>query len=141
MADYATLPLINIKPVTQHTLFVCTLCRLPAAPQSPESELSGGQRLLNQLNISFADQEQIQIQPVRCMGVCNRSCVVAFAAPNKLTFVVSELTPASVPELQAFSQQYISQHNGNVPFKQRPEAIKQGIVAVLPALPAPNANP
>ena len=122
--------------MTQHTLFVCTLCRLPDAPQSPEAP-SGGQRLLNQLNADLSDPA-IQIQPVRCMGVCSRSCVVAFAAPNKLTFVLSGLTPASVPELQEFSQQYISQHNGNVPFKQRPEAVKQGIVAVLPALPMPS---
>jgi predicted metal-binding protein len=126
----------------QHRLLVCTLCRLTSTSgaESGKTELSGGQRLLNQLSERFADSncpehEQIQIQPVRCMAVCNRSCVVAFAAPHKLTFIVSELTPESVPELEEFSQQYISQHDGNVPFKQRPAAIRNGIVAVLPAPP------
>jgi len=131
----------------QHTLLVCTLCRISAASEggaeTSKTELSGGQRLLNRLSECFSDSDcpehtQIQIQPVRCMAVCSRSCVVAFAAPSKLTFIVSELTPESVPELQEFSQHYISQHNGNVPFKQRPEAIRRGIVAILPALPIPH---
>lgn len=132
--------------MAQHTLFVCTICRLPQATgpanaADPSSEISGGQLLLNQLHECFAGQEQIQIQPVRCMGVCSRSCVVALAAPGKLTFILSELTPASVPELQEFSQQYISQHGGNVPFKQRPIAVRQGMVAVLPALPVAQGIP
>jgi predicted metal-binding protein len=122
----------------QHTLFVCTLCRLPAGSGnissngSASADLSDGQHLFNQLSESLAAEPQIQIQPVRCMGVCSRSCVVAFAAAQKLTFIFSELRSQSVPELQQFSQQYMSQETGNVPYKQRPAALRSGLVAVLP---------
>jgi predicted metal-binding protein len=67
------------------------------------------------------------------MGSCNRSCVAAFAAPGKLTFVLNHLSPQSVPDLLQFSQQYIAANNGNVPYKDRSTTIKQGLMVVLPS--------
>ncbi|OLP18304.1 hypothetical protein BST81_11300 [Leptolyngbya sp. 'hensonii'] len=132
--------------MTQHTLFVCVLCRLPETASSasfpanrPSVELSGGECLFNQLQAGLATcdwRDQIQLQPVRCMGACSRSCVVAFAAPQKLTFILSELTPnQSVPELLQFTGQYVDCAEGKVPYKERPEAVRKGIYAVLPPLP------
>lgn len=126
--------------MTQHTLFVCILCR-SQQPAQTQAELHVGQSLFDRLNeeLAICDwRESIHLQPVRCMGACSRSCVVAFAAPAKLTFVLSELSPThSVSELLQFSQQYITCTEGKVPYKERPEAVKQGIHAVLPPLPIP----
>jgi predicted metal-binding protein len=122
----------------QHTLFVCVLCRFSELDRE-ESGLSAGQSLFDQLNQGLAGcdwREAIALQPVRCLGACSRSCVVAFAAPTKLTFILSELSPTqSVPELLKFSSQYIACSGGKVPYKERPEAVKRGIHAVLPSLP------
>jgi len=122
--------------MTQHTLFVCVLCRFSETEQ--KTDLSAGQALLNQLTEELERctwREALRLQPVRCMGACSRSCVVAFAAPTKLTFILNELSPTlSVPELLQFGQQYITCDEGKVPYKERPEAVKKGIHAVLPPL-------
>lgn len=124
----------------QHTLFVCTLCR-SQQPVQTQSELHVGQALFDRLTEELAVcdwRDSIQLQPVRCMGACSRSCVVAFAAPAKLTFILSELSPThSVSELLQFSQQYIACDQGKVPYQERPAAVKKGIHAVLPPLPVP----
>ncbi|MBD2463699.1 DUF1636 domain-containing protein [Oscillatoria sp. FACHB-1407] len=125
--------------MTQHTLFVCVLCRPSEVNQNPHEAIAG-QSLFNHLSEGLEScewRESIHLQPVRCMGACSRSCVVTFAAPGKLTFVLSELSPTkSVPELLKFSEQYIACADGKVPYKERPEAVKKGIHAVLPALPS-----
>lgn len=123
--------------MTQHTLFVCVLCRSSKIdPQ--QTDLSAGQSLFERLSEELAAShgcEAIHLQPVRCMGTCDRSCVVAFTAPNKLTFILSQLSPIdSVPELLQFSEQYVACSDGKVPYKERPEAVKKGIHAVLPPL-------
>lgn len=124
--------------MTQHTLFVCVLCRFPESDQN-QPGLSAGQSLFDQLSAGLAGcdwREAIHLQPVRCLGACSRSCVVAFAAPTKLTFILNELAPTrSVPELLQFSGQYVACSEGKVPYKERPEVAKKGIHAVLPPLP------
>jgi len=123
--------------VRQETLFVCILCRF-SQPEPIHDDLSGGQLLFNQLQDQLeisGNAEHIKLQPVRCMGACDRSCVVSFAAPNKLTFVLSQLSPTdAVPDLLEFSHQYIACSDGKVPYKERPTTIKQNIHAVLPSV-------
>ncbi len=124
--------------MTQHILFVCVLCRLSESDQN-QSGLSAGQSLFDQLSEGLVGsdwREAIALQPVRCLGACSRACVVAFAAPTKLTFILSELSPThSVPELLQFSGQYVACAEGKVPYKERPDVAKKGIHAVLPPLP------
>ncbi|NJM64777.1 MAG: DUF1636 domain-containing protein [Leptolyngbyaceae cyanobacterium CRU_2_3] len=124
--------------MTQHTLFVCVLCRF-SKTDGNQAELSAGQSLFDRLSAGLAPDsicENIHLHPVRCLGACSHACVVAFAAPNKLTFILSNLSPTdSVPELLQFSGQYVAYADGKVPHKERPDAVKQGIHAVLPHLP------
>ncbi len=124
--------------MTQETLFVCTLCRF-SQPEPDQEELSSGQLLFNRLQAKLEiseDIDSIHLHPVRCMGACDRACVVGFTAPNKLTFILSQLSPTdSVPDLLEFSRQYIIAADGKVPYKDRPITIKQKIHAVLPPLP------
>lgn len=124
--------------MTQETLLVCILCRFSQTEQEREG-MSGGQFLFNQLQEKLKpleEAEQINLQPVRCMGACDRACVVTFTAPNKLTFILSQLSPThSVSDLLEFSHQYIAAPDGRVSFKERPATIRQNIHAVLPPLP------
>ncbi|WP_448562539.1 DUF1636 domain-containing protein [Trichothermofontia sp.] len=121
----------------QETLLVCILCQ-SSQTEARQPGLSEGQVLFNQLQngLKTGSEACIRLQPVRCMGACDRACVVAFMAPNKLTFILSQLSPSnSVPDLLEFSHQYITALDGKVPYKDRPATIKQKIHAVLPALP------
>lgn len=91
----------SVIVMIQHTLFVCVLCRSSEIDQQ-QTGLSAGQSLFDQLSeeLEASDwRESVYLHPVRCMGACSRSCVVAFAAPSKLTFILSKLSPThSVPD-------------------------------------------
>jgi predicted metal-binding protein len=121
----------------QPTLFVCTLCR--AAESNAANEISDGQQLFDQLKESLesqCDDPQLHLQPVRCMAACDRSCVVALAATNKLTFIFNQLSAErSIPDLLQFTRQYAANTSGNVPYKERPESLKKKLLAVLPPVP------
>lgn len=121
----------------QDTLMVCVLCRYPTT-SAKQPEPPPGQVLFEQICEKLTlsgQQELLNVQPVRCMGACSRACVVAFAAHNKLTFVLSELSATdSVSDLLQFSEQYVACADGKVPYQKRPEAVKKGIHAVLPPL-------
>jgi len=124
--------------MTLHTLFVCVLCRSSEIDQQ-QATSNAGQLLFEHLSEGLATDDPckaLHLQPFRCMGACSHACVVAFAAPNKLTFILSKLSSTdSVPDLLKFSSQYVACSDGKVPYKERPEAIKKGIHAVLPPLP------
>lgn len=129
--------------MAQHTLFVCALCRFSEAERE-HGGVSGGQHLLNSLSAGLETQgahHSFQLHPVRCMGACSRSCVVAFTAAHKLTFVFSDLPPLqAAPELLQFSRQYLTHPTGMVPYQERPESIKKKLLVVLPPAPTPVQN-
>ncbi|WP_040697560.1 DUF1636 domain-containing protein [Nodosilinea nodulosa] len=116
------------------TLFVCALCKFPAA-EPGGGDTTGGQRLLDQLSEHLS--EDIAIQPVRCMAACDRACNAALTAPGKLTFIFNDLSPQqAAPELAEFCRQYAEAEMGKVPYGLRSPAIKQATAYVLPPLVA-----
>ncbi|NJR51292.1 MAG: DUF1636 domain-containing protein [Leptolyngbyaceae cyanobacterium CSU_1_3] len=120
--------------MTPSTLFVCVLCRFSASESKAVPR--PGQALFDELSKAIEHSDGITLQPVRCMGACRSACVAAFAAPNKLTLVLSNLSPTeSVSDLLQFGHQHASCTDGKVPYKERPETIKQKIHVVLPLLP------
>ncbi|MBW4553991.1 MAG: DUF1636 domain-containing protein [Aphanocapsa sp. GSE-SYN-MK-11-07L] len=122
--------------MTQHTLFVCALCRFSETERERDG-ISGGQHLLNSLSADLETHDHaFQLHPVRCMGACGRSCVVAFVAAHKLTFVFSDLPPLeAAPDLLQFSHQYLTHPTGTVPHRERPESIRKNLLVVLPPAP------
>jgi predicted metal-binding protein len=113
------------------TLFVCALCKFPAAETG---DLSGGQALIDRLVEAFAaDPGMIALQPVRCMAACDRACNAALSAPGKLTFIFNDLSPHhAATELADFCRQYAAAAGGKVPYGLRSPAIKQATAYVLP---------
>lgn len=124
------------------TLMVCSLCRFSKAEAS-RNGTSGGQYLIDQLQAALQAQaldDQVDLQPLRCMAGCHQPCNVTLAAPSKLTFILSGVSPTDdVEALAAFCQQYTQAPDGRVPYGQRPAAIREATAFVLPPLPRPEA--
>jgi predicted metal-binding protein len=125
----------EVQVTTQHTLWVCALCKFSAAEPLREG-ISGGQYLFDRLAEQLADsplRSHLTLQPVRCMAACGQACNVALTAPGKLTFILNNLAPAaSASDLLAFCRQYAACDDGKVPYRDRAEAIKQATAYVLP---------
>lgn len=117
------------------TIHVCITCRALGAALEPREDRAGFQ--LWQALRAEAEAEALayDILPVECLSVCKRPCTVAFSAPGKWTYVYGDLAletaPATILEGAALYQHTA---DGLIPWKNRPDALKKGVVARLPPL-------
>ncbi|MCC5639244.1 DUF1636 family protein [Nostoc sp. CHAB 5844] len=119
-----------------HTLFVCQTCASVWQDGKRIGE-SGGQKLLHQIQQLAQDWElrdEFPIQAVECMSACNRSCVVAFVAKGKLTYLFGDLAGDSSAAVLECASQYYAKTDGLLPWSERPEPLKKGILAKIPPL-------
>lgn len=121
------------KVMTQTTLFVCKSCCF--SEDHPADQPADGAVLLQQLQAQQTSQpESCHIQPVGCLWDCGRTCVVAFSASRKPTYLFSGLPSGSAPALLQFAQQYAHSKTGNIPYEKFPEALQEIAVAKIPAI-------
>jgi predicted metal-binding protein len=123
---------------TSHTLLVCTACA-SIWKDGKREEVSGGQRLFDYLQAHLElDNSQFKLQAVSCMSACDRSCVIGYAAPGKHTYLFGDLP--STPELltgigeaiATCAEIYQAKSDGILPWTDRPELLKKGILAKIP---------
>lgn len=130
--------------MTQTTLFICSLCQF-SATEASHDDISGGQYLINQMQTELEArnlQDTVNLQPLRCMAACSQPCNVSLAAPDKLTFILSGLSPTeSAAALSDFCQQYTDCPDGKVPYRNRSLTIRQATAFVLPPLPTYSPTP
>ena len=124
----------------EHIMFVCTTCA-SVWQDGKRVGLCGGEKLLQQLQQLYSDWElhsQFAIEPVECMSACNRSCVISFAAGNKYTYLFGDLSPdLSLSDVSAVldcASSYYTHPQGLLPWAQRPEPLKKGILARIPPI-------
>jgi predicted metal-binding protein len=78
---------------------------------------------------------------VECLSVCKRPCTVAVSSPGRWTYVYGDLDPASAAEtILAGAALYARTPDGIVPWRERPEALRKGVVARIPPFPPPLAE-
>lgn len=114
-------------------VYVCVTCR--PADQRAECERPG-EVLYAELAALAERDPAVEILPVECLSVCKRPCTVGFAAPGKWTYVYGDL-PADVGAdvVLAGARLYAASPDGLIPWKQRPQPLKKGVVARMPPLP------
>jgi predicted metal-binding protein len=121
----------------KHNLFVCTTCGGKWENGKRVGE-SSGEKLLQQLQQLAQDREmhdKFCIQGVECMSACSHSCVVAFAAEGKLTYLFGDLpVDNSTFAILKCASLYYAKADGLLPWSERPEPLKKGILARIPAL-------
>jgi predicted metal-binding protein len=122
-----------------HTVFVCTTCD-STWKNGQRVGTSGGEQLLAQLTTLHEKGElrdRLSLQPVACMSGCTHACTVAFSAPGKYTYLFGDLpaTEESTPTaVLACAAQYVAKPDGQLPWSERPEPLKKGVLAKIPPL-------
>ena len=116
-------------------IYVCTTCKLADEAGLATTERAGA-RLHRALN-ALAEERlaPVDIIPVECLSVCKRACTISFAAPGKWTYVYGDLpaeTGADV--ILDGAALYAAASDGLIPWKQRPEALKRGVISRVPPL-------
>jgi predicted metal-binding protein len=122
----------------QHTLLVCTTCSSTWKDGKPVGE-SGGEKLLKQLqqhHQSWDLQNEFAIKAVECMSACNRSCAICFTSNGKYTYLFGDLpTDLSASQISGVlecADKYYSDEQGVLPWAERVEPLKKGVVARIP---------
>lgn len=117
------------------TIFVCVTCRAEAEPPLP-MEGRAGRRLHDALVAAVGDDPAVSLVPVECLSVCKRPCTVSLAAPGKWTYVYGDLpAEGAAPLILDAARLYGATADGLIPWKQRPQALKTGVVARVPPAP------
>lgn len=123
----------------QHTLFVCTSCASIWKDGKRQGK-SGGEELAETLSRLVADwelRENFKLQTVECMSACSHACTVSFAAPGKYTYLFGDLPAneiqSAIAILEGASQYYVKPE-GLLPWSERPEPLKKGVIARIPPL-------
>jgi len=124
---------------TKHCLLVCTACASVWKDGKREGK-SGGQQFMDDLSKLAKDWElsdQFEIQEVECMSACSHACAVSFAAAGKYTYLFGDLPanePKSVEAVLECASQYYAKPDGLLPWSERPQALKKGVLAKIPPL-------
>ncbi|MBS7697715.1 MULTISPECIES: DUF1636 domain-containing protein [unclassified Chelatococcus] len=121
--------------VAPTTLMVCVTCRRrqDGATEGPYDE--PGRGLVRTLADRLAGDADVTVTPVECLSVCRRPCTVAFAAPGKWTYVIGDLdADQHLDDLVLAARQYTVAADGIIPWRERPQPIRKGVVARVPPL-------
>ncbi|HML42553.1 MAG: DUF1636 domain-containing protein [Hyphomicrobium zavarzinii] len=117
------------------TIFVCVSCRR-ANPEGEGFHLPG-RALADVLHEKLAqtDASHIKVTPVECLAVCNRPSTVAMVGPDRWTYLVGDLdAERHADQIIAAATAFQKTENGIVPWKERPEAFRKGVIARVPPL-------
>ncbi|MCO5090638.1 DUF1636 domain-containing protein [Bosea sp. (in: a-proteobacteria)] len=118
-------------------IHVCTACRRARA-DLPEGYDQPGLALAEALAARLSARgSTIPVLPVECLAVCKRPCTIALSADGKWTYLIGDLdTDTHLDEIVGAAEAYAASANGIVPWKERPQSFRKGVVARVPPLPA-----
>ena len=125
-----------------HSLLVCTTCA-STWQNGKKVGISGGEILLKELSKLHQDWEkrsQFEICAVSCMSACSHACVVTFASAGKYSYLFGNL-PSDAENISTIAtailtcaEIYSDRPDGMLAWKERPEPLKSGVIARIPAL-------
>ncbi|MBK5959971.1 metal-binding protein [Rhodoplanes elegans] len=121
------------NPPAPVNLHVCVTCRLSADEEVRSGRLLHDALVAAQQRVGAPD---VTIVPAECLSNCNRACTVAVAGPGRWSYVYGGLAPDQADAILASAARYAATADGLVPWRERPEILRKGVVARVPPLPA-----
>jgi len=81
------------------------------------------------------DDASVVVRPVQCLSVCKRPATVAVTSPDGYTFLFGDLQAESgTMALASFVRSYRNSDYGLVPWRERAEVLRKGMVARVPPM-------
>jgi predicted metal-binding protein len=118
------------------TAFICVTCRGAGGDDERPGRL-----LFEAVTTSLRARTDcdVTVTPVECLSVCRRPCTVALMAAGKWTYVVGDLDPEThVDDVISMAVRYGLTDNGIVPWRERPQSFRRGVVSRIPPLGFPD---
>ena len=129
--------LIVIEPPRSHApagpviVSVCTTCK-----STDGSGAVVGPDIYHSVKAALGDTDAtVLVRPVQCLSVCKRPATVAVTSPDGYTFLFGDLqTDSGTAALVSFVQSYQKSDYGLVPWRERAEVLRKGMVARVPPM-------
>lgn len=118
-------------------IVICSTCRPPG--NGREAPAAGAQLLDAAQQLQSLDDTrrytQLRVREVQCMSSCSQACTAAIQAPGKLTYLFGGLAPdiETAAQLLDCARLHQTQADGTLARNERPERLRQGILARIPA--------
>jgi predicted metal-binding protein len=128
------LNLIELKranaPIGPVVVSVCTTCK------SAEGGAVVGPDMFASVKAALGDFDpDVQVRPVQCLSVCKRPATVALTSADGYTFLFGDLqTESGTAALVSFVKSYRNSGYGLVPWRERAEVLRKGMVARVPPM-------
>ena len=122
-------------PDRQTSIHICITCRNAGDPQDA-GERPGALLYRALLQAAARRDAPVELIPVECLSVCKRPCTIGFSGAGKWTYVYGDFAPdeASAEAILDAATLYAATPDGLIPWRQRPDALKKGVVARIPPL-------
>jgi predicted metal-binding protein len=109
---------------------VCVTCKT-----TDGSEVVGPQMLAAVQAALGKHDANVVVRPVQCLSVCKRPATVAVTSPDGYTFLFGDLqTESGTAALASFVKSYQNSDYGLVPWRERAEVLRKGMVARVPPM-------
>ena len=115
-------------------MLVCLTCKrgIPADPDAPRP----GAVLMGLIEAGEVP-EGVQVRGVECLSNCNRGCTVALRGAGRWCYVYGDIDPdLHYAALLDGAAKYRIAPEGLIPWRERPEILRKGVIARIPPLEA-----
>lgn len=122
---------LSVKPLPAKPVVVsvCVTCK------TTDGSPFDGQQLYDAVKTAIGHDDDIRIRPVQCLSVCKRPATVAVTSPDGYTFLFGDLqADTGAAALASFVQSYRNSDYGLVPWRERAEVLRKGMVARVPPI-------
>ena len=94
-----------------------------------------GPEMFEAVKAAMGGPGQVKVRPVQCLSVCKRPTTVAVSSADGYTFLFGDLQIESgAAALASFVESYGKSNFGLVPWRERAEVLRKGMVARVPPM-------
>jgi predicted metal-binding protein len=105
---------------------VCVTCK------TSDGALAGP-AMFDAIKVATSERNgSVQVRRVQCLSVCKRPTTVAVSSSDGYTFLFGDLQPEGAGAVASFADSYRKSVYGLVPWRERAEVLRKGMVARLP---------
>jgi len=108
---------------------VCITCK------TADSGAVVGPDMFRSIKAAIGPSDHVQVRPVQCLSVCKRPATVAVTSADGYTFLFGDLqTESGTAALVSFVKSYQNADYGLVPWRERADVLRKGMVARVPPM-------
>ncbi len=127
----------NSVPVS---LWICITCRSSLAPSAAPTMTTDGRELFDLVCLqhnTHPEAELVTLQPVECMGGCDKGCTASIGAPGKYSYLFGELKPTTEHAIAMFDcALLLGQQAGPLLGRiHRPALLRDSLLGRIPPIP------